>query len=317
MAEEDYRQYPVRFAGFVNLARQIFIENELCLVGFSGDDPNFLQWSGWVRDNLADSARRIYLVGALNLPHAKRNFLEAMNVAPIDLFPLVRDVDSLLRHQTAIDIFLSYLSSAKPKLLYDWSPAHQSKHYPPILEDDLQRRARDDEYAAALTDEAAKQWKIDRETYPEWFACPRQERSALQATTSHAPYLRQGILDALSPLRRAEILYEIAWRHSTAQWPIDPFLAEALAAIAFPSPALGKQQKRELAVLLLRRAREVADENELNRWASVIDADSETDLDQRSEVAFQRCLFLRDKLDFEAMRTMAAGMAGPRSYQQN
>ena len=50
IAEEDYRTYPVRFAPFVNLARQIFIENELCLLGFSGDDPNFLQWSGWVRD---------------------------------------------------------------------------------------------------------------------------------------------------------------------------------------------------------------------------------------------------------------------------
>ncbi|NEU99187.1 hypothetical protein FNJ47_26005 [Bradyrhizobium sp. UFLA 03-164] len=47
-AEEDYRMYPVKHAAFVNLARQVFIENELCLVGFSGDDPNFLQWAGWV-----------------------------------------------------------------------------------------------------------------------------------------------------------------------------------------------------------------------------------------------------------------------------
>ncbi|TWB85309.1 SIR2-like protein [Bradyrhizobium macuxiense] len=45
-AEEDYRTYPVKHAAFVNLARQIFIENELCLIGFSGDDPNFLQWAG-------------------------------------------------------------------------------------------------------------------------------------------------------------------------------------------------------------------------------------------------------------------------------
>ncbi len=53
-AEEDYRTYPTRYAAFVNTARQIFIENELCLLGFSGDDPNFLQWSGWVRDKPQD-----------------------------------------------------------------------------------------------------------------------------------------------------------------------------------------------------------------------------------------------------------------------
>jgi hypothetical protein len=39
IAEEDYRTYPTRFAAFVSLARQVFIESELCLLGFSGDDP--------------------------------------------------------------------------------------------------------------------------------------------------------------------------------------------------------------------------------------------------------------------------------------
>ena len=41
-AEEDYRTYPAKYAAFVNFARQVFIENELCLVGFSGDDPKLL-----------------------------------------------------------------------------------------------------------------------------------------------------------------------------------------------------------------------------------------------------------------------------------
>lgn len=83
--QEEYRRYPQRHAAFVNFARQVFIENELCLLGFSGDDPNFLQWAGWVRDQLAMHARRIYLVGALNLTATKRKYLESINVAPIDL----------------------------------------------------------------------------------------------------------------------------------------------------------------------------------------------------------------------------------------
>jgi hypothetical protein len=40
--EEDFRTYPRRFAGFVNLAQQSMMENVFCLIGFSGDDPNFL-----------------------------------------------------------------------------------------------------------------------------------------------------------------------------------------------------------------------------------------------------------------------------------
>lgn len=53
--EEDYRTYPQNFAPFVNLAQQVVLESELCLVGFSGDDPNFQKWAGWVRDNLGGS----------------------------------------------------------------------------------------------------------------------------------------------------------------------------------------------------------------------------------------------------------------------
>ena len=58
--EEDYRTYPTEFAPFVNTVQQAMMETVFCLIGFSGDDPNFLHWSGWVRDNLGDAAPKIY-----------------------------------------------------------------------------------------------------------------------------------------------------------------------------------------------------------------------------------------------------------------
>ena len=48
LTEEDFRTYPVKAAPFVNLAQQVLLENELVLLGFSGEDPNFLRWAGWV-----------------------------------------------------------------------------------------------------------------------------------------------------------------------------------------------------------------------------------------------------------------------------
>src|SRR5665213_2003059 len=119
-AEEDYRTYPTKYAAFVNLARQIFIENELCLIGFSGDDPNFLQWAGWVRDHLGGNARRIYLVGNLRLERATRRYLEAHNIAPIDLAPLVKELSPNLQHATATRIFLDELRKAKPASPHEW-----------------------------------------------------------------------------------------------------------------------------------------------------------------------------------------------------
>ena len=65
VTEEDYRTYPTRFAPFVNTVQQALMESIFLLVGFSGDDPNFLHWCGWVRDHLGPAAPRLYLAGAL------------------------------------------------------------------------------------------------------------------------------------------------------------------------------------------------------------------------------------------------------------
>lgn len=42
ITEEDFRTYPKEFAPFVNTVQQSLMENAFCLIGFSGDDPNFL-----------------------------------------------------------------------------------------------------------------------------------------------------------------------------------------------------------------------------------------------------------------------------------
>lgn len=60
---EDYRTYPQKFAPFVNTVQQSLLENTLCMIGFSGNDPNFNNWIGWIRDNLgAENAPYLYLL---------------------------------------------------------------------------------------------------------------------------------------------------------------------------------------------------------------------------------------------------------------
>jgi hypothetical protein len=150
LTEEDFRTYPRRFAGFVNLAQQSMMENVFCLIGFSGDDPNFLYWTGWVRDNLGRSAPQIYLCGILNLNSAKRNLLHDRNVVPIDLtplFPASETPDAKTRHGRALEWFLLSLAAGKPRDVRLWphgveQSSHKLEGIPPILgpsEPQLQR----------------------------------------------------------------------------------------------------------------------------------------------------------------------------------
>ena len=57
----------------MNTVRQALLENTLCLIGFSGDDPNFLQWIGWIGDNLGRrDAPKMYLLGVHRLSDSQK-----------------------------------------------------------------------------------------------------------------------------------------------------------------------------------------------------------------------------------------------------
>ncbi|MYD62152.1 MAG: SIR2 family protein [Gemmatimonadetes bacterium] len=111
ITEEDYRCYPENFAPFVNTVRQALLENTLCLIGFSGDDPNFLQWIGWIRDNLGQqNSPKMYLIGPFSLSEAQKKLLERRNIVLVDLseYPNVSR-----NHYKALEQFLDYLLSRK------------------------------------------------------------------------------------------------------------------------------------------------------------------------------------------------------------
>ena len=128
--EEDYRTYPTKFAPFVNTVQQAMMETEFCLIGFSGDDPNFLEWSGWVRDNLGTSAPKIYLAGWLDLSPHRRRMLEDRNVVPIDLahHPKASKWPEHLRHQYATEWILHTLERGQPYDVSEWPKSSSRRH---------------------------------------------------------------------------------------------------------------------------------------------------------------------------------------------
>ena len=202
--EDDFRRYPTQFAPFVNLAQQVMLENELCLLGFSGIDPNFLAWSGWVRDTLHISARRIRLIGVLNLTPAARILLEQRNVTPIDLGPLVKNFDPSQEHEQALVLFFAALAETKPPSPFEWKLGDDHFNVSTSVQD----------MDKATRGEVAAAWAADRAGYPGWVVGPYSE--VLGLLSSH-PTLRTADEKSEDHLRFA---YERLWRHRTAgAWP--------------------------------------------------------------------------------------------------
>lgn len=86
ITEEDFRKYPNDHAPFVNTVQQSLLENTFCLIGFSGDDPNFLKWIGWIHDNLGlPNSPMIYLITHKAFPKRKENSLLAKKIKVVVL----------------------------------------------------------------------------------------------------------------------------------------------------------------------------------------------------------------------------------------
>lgn len=286
LTEEDFRTYPVKFAPFVNTAQQILLENELCLVGFSGDDPNFLQWAGWVRDKLGSSARPIRLVGVLNLSPSRRRLLEGRNITPIDLAPLVLHLAKDDQHRAATEIFLDAFWAARPGNQADWKINHES----PIGEG-----VTDPTVIATLI---LERWKAEREAHPGWLVTPRHTRTWIEAASRRDTILLSKALSAVSESLRAQALFEAVWRYETAYEQLPTYLEDDLSEMVSIDGDIHLTIERRTAirtvlVAMARRRRAWEAVEQRLGWLEAL-----ATLEAQNEALYQKCLRARDSIDF-------------------
>lgn len=204
--EDDYRTYPKNFAPFVNLAQQVMLEHELCLIGFSGVDPNFLAWSGWIRDTLTVSSRRVRLVGVLKLNPVSKSLLEKRNITPIDLAPLVEKLHPEEQHEKALELFFEALLALRPSSPYEWELDLRKFTQPTV----------DKEEDRPTITEVTKHWEKERSTYPGWIIGPYSKTKRLSYSIVKT---QENEEPKESHLRFA---MERIWRHRTANIWLNP-----------------------------------------------------------------------------------------------
>jgi hypothetical protein len=304
LSEEDYRTYPSVFAPFVNLVQQTLLENELCLLGFSGDDPNFLEWSGWVRDQLGASARRIHLVGALDLSPAHRKLLESRNISAIDLSTLVVGLGKA-RHRAAATEFLTYLEKAKPRAQWDW-PEPRKSTVPVTTFQDTPA------HVLGFAMETLRTWAAQRLLYPGWLVCPPHIRTVVKRETIDVLYRINRVFNQLSPQDRGRFIFETAWRLDTFFVPLLDWLQPLFRSVVLDDECWGDPTPREFVVLLLiRTAREERNQSAFAGWVDYFKHHATSDPEMAAQVSYQRCLWARDELKFRELKELLTDLDGP------
>ena len=220
ITEEDYRRYPIDYAPFVNTVRQALIENALCLIGFSGDDPNFVQWTGWIHDNMdKHSSPRIYLIEVFPVSEAHRRLLERRNITLVDLSKyggLARDP------YTAIQWFLDYLLAKTKDSPLEWPKPDNDLLQPKPNMNDADRQT-------ALT-KLARSWRHDRLRFPGWVVVPDDRRTVLwRYTYRWMPFVCSGRTG--SDVDHLQLVSELLWRMERCLCPLSSEQAEFLEAL--------------------------------------------------------------------------------------
>lgn len=211
ITEEDYRRYPHDYAPFVNTVQQALLENTFCLIGFSGDDPNFLQWIGWIRDNLGkDKTQKIYLVGVFDLSSARLQLLAQRGIIVVDL-SCCDGIDKH-DHKKALSRFFDYIRSKKPDAL-DW-PYNPKMMHPAHDADRI-------EEVQKITEE----WRRQRQAYPGWLILPHGNRENLWVfTDTWVNYLPD--TEKSPPGLDLQYAFELIWRLERCLLPVFNNIAE-------------------------------------------------------------------------------------------
>lgn len=243
ITEEDYRTYPERFPEFVNTIRQALIETQFCLIGFSGDDPNFLSWLGWFRDIMGNQMLPIYMIYVGSRPHdSEIKLLSYRKVEPI----ITKDISE--DPVEAMDFILSYVGN-KFRKDEKWSGKIRISH------SNVDRLK-----------ESIIEMREIRESCPDWIILPADRiEKEFDDCRSEFPFIGK-TFQKLEEKDKLDFLYEYTWRLQTSfmpSWLNTEWYVTALKEIMNRYDSIDAEDKKKadyLSVALLQIYRITSDD---------------------------------------------------------
>lgn len=270
ITEEDFRTYPRKFAPFVNTVQQSMLENTFCLMGFSGDDPNFLKWIGWVNDNLGDNAPIVYLITYKHYARAKENDLlkkhiQVVALEDVDAYTQAMDKTATDPHREIIGIFLRDLSD---KYTHE---KNKRNEWPGSS-------CNCDQLESKKAKEISKELVHLHDTYPGWLVVPYRKHSqvagiiaSIEAIYRDRKYFRNDKKEDVPPQLMIDLIYEYCWLHNIIGRPLSAYFADQINGYISDYEKVDsgnksqilEKKKRYILISLLRERRA---DGEVSKW---------------------------------------------------
>ncbi len=286
ITDEDFRTYPEKYPEFVNTVRQALIENLFCLIGFSGDDPNFKSWLGWLRDVMGKQIAPVYLITYdKNLHNAKRKMFAAQNIDILNL----AELSGVQNIQEAFEFLFAYLN--EPTII-KWTGIVEQKLGDVKTEEDI----------VSVTKEMAE----IRRTYPGWLTLPKDYYENFSDIDHDIINFDISRIDNLDVNSKIGFLYEINWRQTISQTPIGlEWFVKEITNLAFLSEDYKddvKQKVIELKLSLLTYYRRRGDYSHYDALlVNLENVRQNMQLAQIRRYNYDRCIKASSILDYDAL----------------
>ena len=162
ITEEDYRTYPAKHLAMVNDIQTTIMQRTLLLIGFSGNDPNFIKWLGWVKDALSDKQKKVYLLSLDSISEASRKTFEEKKIVVVDIRGFAGKGSTYTEDIEAVIKYWEDYPDKRKKESADYRAKANSWGR--------------SSYRGQSIETIFEHWKDERNAYPGWLVLPRDRR---------------------------------------------------------------------------------------------------------------------------------------------
>ena len=287
---EDYRTYPHKFAPFVNTVQQSLLENTMCMIGFSGGDPNFEKWIGWIRDNLgSENAPYMYLLLHRTPSDTRREWLRRRKIITVDLSDAFPGLSPTKTYEMALDYLLKQHHAAK-QVRQTWELDGLYSHS-------------EEEKSLSETLDTMRQ---NRERYPGQLTVPANHlehfRTVLlhEATAVLSRICADSCTDTAADI---EFLYEYDWLRNKVLFPLDTWTIKYYQTILERHRGENTEHSIFVKISLLRAFRENALWEEWDALrADLVNVKEQFTPDQHHRLRWEECLASLFRLQFQELK---------------
>lgn len=287
---EDYRTYPQKFAPFVNTVQQSLLENTLCMIGFSGNDPNFNNWIGWIRDNLgAENAPYLYFLSHESVSDVRREWLHRRNIIVVDLSEIFSAESPYAIYEQALDYLWNEYSEFRVTG-QNWKTHH-------FFDEKLDR--------TSSIKEALPVLRKNHDSCPKVLTLSASNRIKLRhlLSTAHAILAHHCAQKDAGTENEMTYLYEYNWLNEKTLVPLLDSDIDLYQKILARNSDVRSSEKCAILFSLLRSFREYGDGENWNiKYAELVAMKAYFTAEQQEQIRWEECLHSLFRYEFQKLK---------------